>query len=54
MIIALGVHHSTEAAKAQRQVSDMTNELLKRMENLKMATIETAKNLSAVSSIWKP
>ena len=44
MIIALGVHHSTEAAKAQRQVSDMTNELLKKnAENLKMATIETAK-----------
>ena len=43
-IIALGVHHSTEAAKAQRQVSDMTNELLKKnAENLKMATIETAK-----------
>lgn len=44
MIIALGIHHSTEAAKAQRQVSDMTNELLKKnAENLKMATIETAK-----------
>ena len=44
MIITLGVHHSTEAAKAQRQVSDMTNELLKKnAENLKMATIETAK-----------
>ena len=43
-IIALGVHHSTEAAKAQRQISDMTNELLKKnAENLKMATIETAK-----------
>lgn len=34
MIIALGVHHSTEAAKAQRQVSDMTNELLKRMRRI--------------------
>ena len=44
MIIALGVHHSTEAAKAQRQVSDMTNELLKKnAETLKMATVETAK-----------
>lgn len=44
MVIALGIHHSTEAAKAQRQVTDMTNELLKKnAENLKMATIETAK-----------
>ena len=44
MVIALGVEHSTEAAKAQRAVSDMTNELLKKnAEKLKMATIETAK-----------
>lgn len=44
MVIALGIHHSTEAAKAQRQVTDMTNELLKKnAENLKMATIETAR-----------
>ncbi len=44
MVIAIGLNHSTEAAKAQREVSDMTNELLKRnAENLKVATIETAK-----------
>lgn len=44
MVIALGVQHSTEAAKAQRAVSDMTNELLKKnAEKLKSATIETAK-----------
>lgn len=44
MVIAIGVNHSTEAAKAQREVSDMTNALLKKnAETLKMATIETAK-----------
>lgn len=44
MVIALGVTHSTQAAESQRQVSDMTNELLKKnAEKLKMATIETAK-----------
>lgn len=44
MVIALGVEHSTEAAKAQRAVSDITNELLKKnAEKLKAATIETAK-----------
>ena len=44
MVIALGVAHSQQAAKAQREVTDMTNELLKRnAENLKMATVETAK-----------
>ena len=44
MVIALGVEHSTEAAKAQRAVSDITNELLKKnAEKLKTATIETAK-----------
>ena len=44
MVIALGVEHSTEAAKAQRAVSDMTNELLKKnAEKLKTTTIETAK-----------
>ena len=30
MVIALGVEHSTQAAEAQRAVSDMTNELLKK------------------------
>ncbi len=44
MVIALGIQHSTEAARAQRQVSDMTNELLKKNATaLKMATVETAK-----------
>lgn len=44
MVLALGVAHSTEAAKAQREVTDMTNELLrKNAATLKMATIETAK-----------
>ena len=44
MVIALGVAHSTQAAKAQQQVTDMTNELLKKnAETLKSATIESAK-----------
>lgn len=44
MVLALGVTHSAQAAKAQREVTDMTNELLrKNAETLKMATIETAK-----------
>lgn len=44
MVLALGVVHSSQAAKAQREVTDMTNELLKKnAETLKLATIETAK-----------
>lgn len=44
MVIAVGLSHSTEAAKAQRQVADTTNELLKKnAEMLKIATVETAK-----------
>ncbi len=44
MALALGVAHSTDAARAQREVTDMTNELLrKNAETLKMSTIETAK-----------
>ncbi len=44
MVLALGVAHSQQAAEAQRQVTDMTNELLrKNAETLKMATVETAK-----------
>lgn len=44
MVIAIGVEHSNQAAKAQREVSDMTNELLrKNADALKLATIETAK-----------
>ena len=44
MVLALGVEHSSQAAQAQREVTDMTNELLrKNAEKLKMATIDTAK-----------
>jgi uncharacterized protein YaaN involved in tellurite resistance len=44
MVIALGVEHATEAAKAQREVSEMTNALLKKnADKLKVATIEAAK-----------
>ena len=44
MVIAIGLDHSTEAARAQREVTDMTNALLKKnAEQLKIATIETAK-----------
>lgn len=44
MVIAIGINHATEAAAAQREVSDMTNALLKKnAEQLKLATIETAK-----------
>lgn len=44
MVLALGLDHSTKAAKAQREVTDMTNELLKKnAAKLKMATVETAK-----------
>ena len=44
MVLALGVEHSAQAAEAQREVTDMTNELLKKnAEKLKLSTIETAK-----------
>lgn len=44
MVLALGVTHAEQAAKAQREVSDMTNELLrKNAEVLKTASIESAK-----------
>ena len=44
MVIAIGVEHANKAARAQREVTDMTNELLKKnADALKMATIETAK-----------
>ena len=44
MLLALGVNHSKEAMEAQREVTNMTNSLLKKnAETLKMATIETAK-----------
>ena len=44
MVLALGLQHTQEAVKAQRAVTDMTNELLKKnAEKLKMGTVETAK-----------
>lgn len=44
MVLALGIAHSAEAAQAQRQVTDITNELLrKNAETLHMATVEAAK-----------
>lgn len=44
MLIALGISHSKEAAKAQNEVTEMTNRMLKEnAENLKQATIATAK-----------
>ena len=44
MVLALGIAHSTEAAQAQRQVTDLTNELLKKnAQTLHLASVETAK-----------
>lgn len=44
MVLALGIEHSAQAAKAQREVTDMTNELLrKNADILKTASIESAK-----------
>ncbi|MBR1909256.1 MAG: toxic anion resistance protein [Lachnospiraceae bacterium] len=44
MVIAIGLEHSQDAAKAQREVTDMTNELLKKnAEALKTASIESAR-----------
>ncbi len=44
MVLALGVAHAADAAKVQREVTNMTNELLrKNAEILKTSTIETAK-----------
>lgn len=44
MVLTLGMEHSIQAAQAQRQVSDLTNELLKKnAEKLKLASVETAK-----------
>ena len=44
ILIALGLHRSQEALKAQRAVTDMTNELLlKNAEALKTGTVETAR-----------
>ncbi len=44
MVIAIGVEHANQAAKAEREVNDMTNALLKKnADKLKQATIATAK-----------
>lgn len=44
MVLAVGLNHSAEAAKAQRQVTDATNELLKKnAQMLKMAAVDTAR-----------
>lgn len=44
MVIALGIEHSKKAAQAQKQVTDLTNDLLrKNAEKLKIATVETAR-----------
>ncbi len=43
MVLALGIEHSTEAAQAQRQVTEITNALLKQnAEKLHTASVETA------------
>ena len=44
MVLSLGVAHATDAARVQREVTDMTNELLRKNEKIiKSSTIETAK-----------
>lgn len=44
MVLAIGVENSARAARAQREVTDMTNELLrKNAEKLKLVTVDTAK-----------
>lgn len=44
MVLALGIEHSKQAMEAQREVTEMTNMLLKKnAETLKMASVETAK-----------
>lgn len=44
MVIALGIEHATQAARAQREVADMTNELLKKnADQLRAATVDAAK-----------
>lgn len=44
MVLALGVNHAKEAMEAQREVTEMTNALLrKNADTLKMATVEVAK-----------
>ena len=44
MVIAIGIEHANQAAKAEREVNDMTNALLrKNADKLKQATVESAK-----------
>ena len=44
MVIAIGIEHATQAARAEREVNDMTNALLrKNADKLKQATVESAK-----------
>ena len=44
MVIAIGLEHSTQASKAEREVNDMTNDLLrKNADALKTATVAAAK-----------
>ena len=44
MVLAMGLAHTEDAMKAQRAVTDLTNDLLTRnAEKLHMATVETAK-----------
>jgi uncharacterized protein YaaN involved in tellurite resistance len=44
MVLALGIHHSQQALEAQREVTNMTNLLLRsNAEKLKMGTVEIAK-----------
>ena len=44
MVLALGIAHSTEAAQAQRQVTDVTNAMLRQnAEKLRLASVETAR-----------
>ena len=44
IVLALGISHSKEAMEAQREVTDMTNTLLKKnAETLQQATVDTAK-----------
>lgn len=44
MVLALGLHRSQQALKAQTEVTNMTNELLKKnADKLKMGTVQTAR-----------
>lgn len=44
MVLALGVHHSEQAAEAQKKVADLTNQLLKKnAETLRQSTVNVAR-----------